>query len=207
MKQRMHLVLIFIVICALILFIHFYVGTDEATSVPKALLMRIRPLPWEEIYWDEQNQILKLTVMEETVTGEKSRCLRIFTLMPSGLIMGGREFSVVDSLGITNAFVNCVLEDGHIKLFDQRSPGELFSIRISDICNSEEIKGIYPGKVYYELGEEVIMHVVLGYKTTSSDEIVFHDSIPEITALINYDHDIPSGMESFEIDRFSVLEK
>lgn len=206
MKQRMHLVLIFIVICALILFIHFYVGTDEATSVPKALLMRIHPLPWEEIYWDEQNQILKLTVMEETVTGEKSRCLRIFTLMPSGLIMGGREFSVVDSLGITNAFVNCVLEDGHIKLFDQRSSGELFSIRISDICNSEEIKGIYPGKVYYELGEEVIMHVVLGYKTTSSDEIVFHDSIPEITALINYDHDIPSGMESFEIDRFSVLE-
>lgn len=203
MKKKIYLILILVVICAFVLFIHFYVGTDEATSVPKALLMRIRPLPWEEIYWDEENQILKLTVMEETPSGEESRCLRIFTLMPSGLLIGGREFCVRDSLGIINAFVNCVIEDGHIKLLDQRTSGTLFTMKISDICNSEEIQRIYPGKVYYELGDEVVMHVVLGYKTYSN-EIVYHESIPEITALINYSHDFSSGTESFEIGNFVV---
>ena len=29
------------------------------------LLMRIRPLPWKEIYWDEDKQLLNLTVRDK----------------------------------------------------------------------------------------------------------------------------------------------
>lgn len=208
MKKKMCFILILIAVCSILLFIHSYIGMDKATSVPKALLMKIRPLPWEEIYWDEENQILKLTVIEQTASGEESRCLRIFTLMPSGLLMGGREFRTIDSLGITNAFVAYDIDDGDVKIFDQRTNGLLVAIKISDICYPEtEFDGIYPVKVYYELGDETIIHVVLGYKTAHENTIMYHESIPEIIAVINYTHDPLTGMETFEIGKFEVADQ
>ena len=66
-KIKLSNVLFLLVVCFFAWFGHSYIGIDEETQVPKALLMRIRPLPWKEIYWDEDDQLLKLTVEDETL--------------------------------------------------------------------------------------------------------------------------------------------
>ncbi len=92
-KIKFKHIAILLIIVFVVLFVYSYIGIDKETGVPKGLLMRIRPLPWEEIYWDEDEQLLKLTVKDETSDGKESRCLRIFKMYPSGLLMGGREFN------------------------------------------------------------------------------------------------------------------
>ena len=166
MKNRLSVILFIIVLCFFGWFGYSYIGIDKETQVPKALLMKIRPLPWKEIYWDEEDQLLKSAIAETTATGDESRCLRIYRLTPSGLLMGGYEFLTRDSIGITNAFVNFEINGNEITMFDQRSSKTLFTLDIPEICeNSEDFIGIYQGKVYCELGDEVILHVILGYKT------------------------------------------
>ena len=162
--------------------------------------MRIRPLPWEEIYWDEEKQLLQAAIAEETASGEESRCLRIYKLTPSGLLMGGYQFLTRESIGITNAFVDFEINDNEITMIDERTSNELFTINISDICeNNERFIGIYPGKVYYELGNEVILHVVLGYKTGANEPIIYHDKIPEIKAVVRYTDEF-SGGENMKLE-------
>ena len=200
-KSMKYLIIILILIC-IGLFFYSYIGIDKETGVPKGLLMRIRPLPWEEIYWDEDDQLLKTAIIEETASGDQSRCLRIYKLTPSGLLMGGYQFRTYDSIGITNAFVDFEIENNIITMFDQRSSTTLFSINITDICeNSENFIGIYPGKVYYELGDEVILHVALGYRTRDNESIIYHDKIPEIKAVVEYTDEL-SGGEKYELGKF-----
>ena len=79
-KIKLSNILFLTVVCFFAWFGYSYIGVDKETQVPKALLMKIRPLPWEEIYWDEDDQLLKLTVKDETLDGEESRCLRIFKM-------------------------------------------------------------------------------------------------------------------------------
>ena len=200
-KSMKYLIIILILIC-IGLFFYSYIGIDKETGVPKGLLMRIRPLPWEEIYWDEDDQLLKTAIIEETASGDQSRCLRIYKLTPSGLLMGGYQFRTYDSIGITNAFVDFEIENNIIAMFDQRSSTTLFSVNITDICeNSENFIGIYPGKVYYELGDEVILHVALGYRTKDNESIIYHDKIPEIKAVVEYTDEL-SGGEKYELGKF-----
>ena len=89
MKNRLSVILFIIVLCFFGWFGYSYIGIDKETQVPKALLMKIRPLPWKEIYWDEEDQLLKTAIAETTATGDESRCLRIYRLTPNGLLMGG----------------------------------------------------------------------------------------------------------------------
>ncbi len=202
MKNKLTVTLFLIVLCFAGWFGYSYIGIDKETQVPKALLMRIRPLPWEEIYWDEEAQLLKTAIAEETASGDESRCLRIYKLTPSGLLMGGYKFQTSDSIGITNAFVDFEIEGDEVTMFDQRTSATLFTINISDVCeNSEDFIGIYPGKVYYELGKEVILHVVLGYKTDANAPIIYHDKIPEIKAVVKYTDEL-SGGENYELEEF-----
>lgn len=202
MKKGIKYLLIILVLVCIGLFFYSYIGIDKETGVPKGLLMRIRPLPWEEIYWDEDDQLLKTAIIEETASGDQSRCLRIYKLTPSGLLMGGYQFRTYDSIGITNAFVDFEIENNVIMMFDQRSSTTLFSINIADICeNSENFIGIYPRKVYYELGDEVILHVVLGYRTKDNESIIYHDKIPEIKAVVEYTDEL-SGGEKYELGMF-----
>ena len=77
-KNKFKYIVILLIAVFVFLFGYSYIGVDKETGVPKGLLMRIRPLPWEEIYWDESDQLLKLTVKDETLDGKESRCLRSF---------------------------------------------------------------------------------------------------------------------------------
>ncbi len=201
-KHIMKCIVYLLILGCIVLFFSSYIGIDKETGVPKGLLMRIRPLPWEEIYWDEEKQLLKTAILEETASGNESRCLRIYRLTPSGMLMGGYQFQTSDSIGITNAFVDFEIEDNKITMFDQRSSSTLFTINISDICeNSKDFVGIYPGKVYYELGDEVILHVVLGYRTDANEPVIYHERIPEIQALVKYTDEL-SGGEKYELGEF-----
>lgn len=202
MKNKLSFALFLIVLCFIGWFGYSYIGIDKETQVPKALLMKIRPLPWEEIYWDEENQLLQTAIAEETASGDESRVLRIYKLTPSGLLMGGYQFRTYDSIGITNAFVDFKIEDDEITMYDQRTSTSLFTLNISDICDdNENFIGIYPGKVYYELGNEVILHVVLGYKTDAGESVIYHDNIPEIQTVVNYTDEL-SGGEKYELGEF-----
>ena len=204
MKIKLSTILFLVVVCFFAWFGHAFIGIDEETQVPKALLMRIRPLPWEEIYWDKDDQLLKTAIIEETVSGVKSRCLRIYKLTPSGLLIGGYQFLTRDSIGITNTFVDFEIENNKITMFDERSSEPLFTMDISEICeNSDDFLGIYPGRVYYELGEEVILHVVLGYTVDASEPVVYHEAIPEIRAVVQYTDEL-SGGEKYEIGTFTL---
>ena len=79
MKKKIIKYVITIIILGCIgLFFYSYIGIDKETGVPKGLLMRIRPLPWEEIYWDEDKQLLKLTVEDETFEEEMANNIKIF---------------------------------------------------------------------------------------------------------------------------------
>ena len=132
MKNKLSVTLFIIVLCFFGWFGYSYIGIDKETQVPKALLMKIRPLPWKEIYWDEEDQLLKTAIAETTATGDESRCLRIYRLTPSGLLMGGYEFLTRDSIGITNAFVNFEINGNEITMFDQRSSETLFTLDIPE---------------------------------------------------------------------------
>lgn len=101
-KIKFKQIAILLIIICVFLFGYSYIGVDKETGVPKGLLMRIRPLPWEEIYWDEDDQLLKLTVKDETSDGTESRSLRIFEMTPSGLLMGGREYNYQEAAHCVN---------------------------------------------------------------------------------------------------------
>ena len=201
-KIKLSTVLFLIVACFFVWFGHSFIGIDKETQVPKALLMRIRPLPWKEIYWDGENQLLKTAIPEKLASGDESRCLRIYCLTPSGLLVGGYQFLTRDSIGITNTFVDFEIKNDEISMFDERSQNTLFTLNISDICDAgEKIIGIYPGKVYYELGDEVILHVVLGYKTEVNQQLIYHEDIPEIMAVVKYTYE-DFGSEEYELGEF-----
>lgn len=173
MKKKIikYVITIIILGCIGLLF-YSYIGTDKETGVPKGLLMRIRPLPWEEIYWDEDDQLLKLTVKDETSDGKESRCLRVFELTSSGLLWGGREYRSVDATSFINARLDYLVNGLVLTIRDKKYAEDLCHVNLEEILEEgDAITSIEAGPVFYELGEDVVLNTTLGYRTENHEEL------------------------------------
>lgn len=137
-KIKFKYIVILLIAVFVFLFGYSYIGVDKETGVPKGILMRIRPLPWEEIYWDESDQLLKLTIKDETPDGEESRCLRNFKLTPSGLLMGGREFNHQEAAARVDARLEYTIEHQILTVRDKKHSKELFWMKLEDILEDRE---------------------------------------------------------------------
>ena len=199
MKKKIIKYMITIIILGCIgLFFYSYIGIDKETGVPKGLLMRIRPLPWEEIYWDEDEQLLKLTVKDETPDGKESRCLRIFRLTPTGVLMGGREFNHQEAAARVDARVEYTIEEQILTVKDKKHSKELFWIKLDEILeDGDSISEIKAGPIYYDLGEEIVFNVMLGYRTENDNALKYFKQPIKLSAMISYEDEKTSG--GFEI--------
>ena len=134
--------------------------------------MRIRPLPWEEIYWDEDDQLLKLTVKDETSDGKESRCLRVFELTSSGLLWGGREYRSVDATSFINARLDYLVNGLVLTIRDKKYAEDLCHVNLEEILEEgDAITSIEAGPVFYELGEDVVLNTTLGYRTENHEDL------------------------------------
>ena len=201
MKKKIIKYVITIIILGCIgLFFYSYIGIDKETGVPKGLLMRIRPLPWEEIYWDEDKQLLKLTVEDETFEGEESRCLRIYELTSGGLLMGGREFNHQEAASRVDARLEYTIEDQILTVRDKKHSKELFWMKMDDIVEDvDSITGIKAGPVYYDLGEDLVFHVMLGYQTEDDATLKYFSQPIELSAIVSYKR-YDNGIELYTIE-------
>ena len=200
-KIKLSNILFLTVVCFFAWFGHSYIGVDKETQVPKALLMKIRPLPWEEIYWDEDDQLLKLTVKDETLDGEESRCLRIFKMYPSGILMGGREFSHQEAAARVDARLEYTIEDKVLTVRDKKHSKELFGMKLDDIVEDvDSITEIKAGPVYYDLGEDVVFNVLLGYRTEKNDTLQYFEQPINLSAIVSYEEDAAEGVELYAIE-------
>lgn len=199
-KIKLSNVLFLIVVCFFTWFGHSYIGIDEETQVPKALLMRIRPLPWKEIYWDEDDQLLKLTVEDETLEGEESRCLRIFEMTPSGLLMGGREYNYQEAAYCVDVRLEYTIEDQILTVRDKKHSKELFWMKLDDIVEDvDSITAIKAGPVYYDLGEDIVFRVMLGYQTEDDATLKCFLQPIELSATVSYKR-YDNGIELYMIE-------
>ena len=197
-KKIIKYMITFIILGCIGLFFYSYIGIDKETGVPKGLLMRIRPLPWEEIYWDEDEQLLKLTVKDETPDGKESRCLRIFRLTPTGVLMGGREFNYQEAAARVDARVEYTIEEQILTVKDKKHSKELFWIKLDEILeDGDSISEIKAGPIYYDLGEEIVFNVMLGYRTENDNALKYFKQPIKLSAMISYEDEKTSG--GFEI--------
>ena len=203
MKKKIIKYVITIIILGCIgLFFYSYIGIDKETGVPKGLLMRIRPLPWEEIYWDEDKQLLKLTVEDETFEGEESRCLRIYELTSGGLLMGGREYNYEEAAHCVNVRLEYTIEDQILTVRDQKHSKELFRMKLDDIVeDGDSITAIKAGPVYYDLGEDIVFRVMLGYQTEGDDTLKYFSQQIELSANVFYKQ-YDNGIELYQVEPF-----
>ena len=202
MKKKITLsnVLFLIVVCFCVWFGHAFLGIDEETQVPKALLMRIRPLPWKEIYWDEEKQLLKVAVEDETFEGEEARCLRIYELTSGGLLMGGREYNYEEAAHCVDVRLEYTIEDQILTVRDQKHSKELFRMKLDDIVeDGDAITAIKAGPIYYDLGEDIVFRVMLGYRTEDDDTLKYFSQPIELSAIVSYEQD-ENGIELYKIE-------
>ena len=209
MKKKITLsnVLFLVVVCFCVWFGHAFFGIDEETQVPKALLMRIRPLPWKEIYWDEDKQLLKLTVEDETFEGEESRCLRIYKLTSGGLIVGGREYNYQEAAHCVDVRLEYTIEDQMLTVSDKKHSKELFCMKLDDIVeDGDSIAAIKAGPIYYDLGEDIIFRVMLGYQTEDDATLKYFSQPIELSANVFYKW-YENGIELYLVEPFGWNKK
>lgn len=201
-KIKFKYIVILLIAVFVFLFGYSYVGIDKETGVPKGLLMKIRPLPWEEIYWDESDQLLKLTVKDETLDGKESRCLRNFKLTPSGLLMGGREFNSLEATSRLNARLDYTVENQVLTIIDKKYSKEIFCMNLEVILDEgDSITEVTAGPVFYELGEEIVLTATLEYKTEKEPTILHQEPFFEVKAIVSYTEDYMGCGEDYEIEQ------
>ena len=205
MKNKIIKYVITIIIIGCVgLFFYSYIGTDKETGVPKGLLMRIRPLPWEEIYWDEDDQLLKLTVKDETSDGKESRCLRVFELTSSGLLWGGQEYRSVDATSFINARLDYSVNDLVLIIRDKKYTEDLCHVNLEGMLEEgDSITSIEAGPVSYELGEDVVLNTTLGYRTEHHEEL--HDLDVPLYIIVFDPDESDIEVDNYELGKFSYI--
>ena len=207
MKKNVTKYLITIIILACVgVFFYSYIGIDKETGVPKGVLRKIRPLQWEEIYWDESKQLLKLTVKDETSDGKESRSLRIFELTSSGLLMGGQEYRSVDATSFINARLDYSVNELVLIIRDKKYTEDLCHVNLEGMLEEgDSITSIEAGPVYYELGEDVVLNVKLRYRTENHEEL--QDLYTTLYTTVSDPDESDIEVDNYELGELSYVKR
>lgn len=175
----------------------------EKADIPFGVYVKIWGMPWEDICWDEDNQLLHMTLKNNSGTITNAEELRTYHLTSGGTVMGGMPLDMEEYRGLLMIRMDYHFQENVLTLIDRKYQKELCQIDLSEeLEEGQSVSGISVGYMAdITIGETLNLYVTPGYQIEGISGKIFYRNMPTLQAEISCEFD-DSSWATYEIGEF-----